>query len=238
MNNFETKIMRVIGESGGAILVIALISGALTGLLKFFLVNILKFFGVDYFAEISEAHRWIGQILIESRAVLNADRVCFYRTSNGKVYIEDSENSNNGIKIYSVINITKNKSISQLPENLERRHLDWFLDIQKTDDFLERFTPDMPMESPLRNILIKHGIIAYMAVKVKFYSDLYGIIVYTWSDVSLIPKNLDMKHREYLEDIKNAVLVETIFIISRSLRFYIHSFSQKFKYFFSRKANV
>ena len=96
----------------------------------------------------------------------------------------------------------------------------------------------MPMESPLRNILIKHGIIAYMAVKVKFYSDLYGIIVYTWSDVSLIPKNLDMKHREYLEDIKNAVLVETIFIISRSLRFYIHSFTQKFKNIFMRKVTV
>jgi hypothetical protein len=117
------------------------------------------------------------------------------------------------------VSATRNKSIEPLPKTLTRRYLDWFLDIQKTDDYLERFTPDLPQESPLRNILIKQGIIAYMAIKIKFYSDLYGVVIYTWSDVSLVPKNLDRKNREYLEDIKNAILIETIFIISRSIRF-------------------
>lgn len=188
---------------------------------RWIITRILTKIGVDYFAEINESYRWIGQILIESRAKFNADRVCLYRTSNGKVFIEntDTYNINDSIQIYSIVSATRNKSIEPLPKTLTRRYLDWFLDIQKTDDYLERFTPDLPQESPLRNILIKQGIIAYMAIKIKFYSDLYGIVIYTWSDVSLVPKNLDRKNREYLEDIKNAILIETIFIISRSIRF-------------------
>lgn len=159
--------------------------------------------------------------MIESRAKFNADRVCLYRTSNGKVFIENSDNfnGNDNIQIYSVVSATRNRSVEPLPKTLTRRYLDWFIDIQKTDDYLERYTPDLPLESPLRNILIKHGIIAYMAIKIKFYSDLYGVVIYTWSDVSVVPKNLDRKNREYLDDIKNAILIETIFIISRSVRF-------------------
>ncbi len=235
--NHYTKILSILGESAGAVFFAGLLAGSVWSFVRWITTRILTKIGVDYFSEINESYRWIGQILIESRAKLNADRVCFYRTSNGKVFIENADDydANDDIQIYSIVNVTKNKSISPLPDKLTRRYLDWFLEIQKSDDYLERFTPDLPMESPLRNILIKHGVIAYMAVKVKFYSDLYGIIVFTWADVSLVPKNLDMKNREYLEDIKNAVLIETIFIISRSFRFHIQEFLQNIYSFLSRK---
>ena len=201
--------------------VAGLLAGSAWSFTRWITTSILTRIGVDYFAELNEAYRWIGQILIESRAKFNADRVCFYRTSNGKVFIENSDNYNvnDSIQIYSIVSATRNKSIEPLPKTLTRRYLDWFLDIQKTDDYLERFTPDLPLDSPLRNALNKQGTSVYMAIKIKFDSDLYGIIIYTWSDIKLIPKNLELKNREYLEDIKNTILIEIAFIISRSIRF-------------------
>jgi hypothetical protein len=169
-------------------------------------------------------------MMIESRAVLNADRACYYRTSNGKVFVEDSDDDiNNDIKINAIINVARNKSLTLLPYELKQKYFDWFLQIQKSDEYFEHFAQDLPVNSQLRNELVKYDIISYLSIKVKFGNDLYGVIVYTWSDVKDIPKNLMLRNKEYLDDLKNTVLLETIFIISRSFRFRVLEIWRKIK---------
>lgn len=228
MNNFETKIMRVIGESTGAILFIALVTGAMWGLIKYLFIRVLKYFGIDYFAEIAESYRWIGQTLIESRAILNADRACYYRTSNGKSYIANSDfDKNKNIQVYSIVNVVRNRGIHSLPEKLNRGFFDWFLSLNSQDNYVEYFAKSLDSYSPIRNELKKYDVEGYMSIKVKFDTDLYGVILYTWSDVRSIPKNLLDKHREYLDDIKNSTLNETANIVSRSLKFRFYDFFKK-----------
>jgi len=219
--SIETKIIRALGESTGAILFIALLSGLMTAVLRFITYNVLKSIGIDYFKEINESYKWIGQLLIESRAIMNSDRTCFYRCMNGKFYIENGKEANKDIEINAIVNIVKNKSINKLPENLNPKYLDLFNELQKYDEYLELFSQDLPLHSALRNELSKYNIIAYMGVKIKFDNNLYGVIIFTWSTVKDIPKNLLLKNKEYLDDLKNSILIETIFIISRSFKFWL-----------------
>lgn len=212
-----------LGESVGAVFGVALLGGMLVSLTKLILIRLFKKIGIDYFAEIAESYRWIGQLMIESRAVMNADRAVFYRTSNGRVFVEDSGiDINSDVRVYAISNCVKNKSLTPLPALLTRKYFDWFLAIQKIDNYLEMFPSDLPINSQLRNNLDKYGVKAYMSVKVKFGNDLYGVIIFTWSDIAAVPRNLITKHREYLDDLKNSILIETIFIISRSLKFRIY----------------
>lgn len=221
--NFREKIVITIGESLGAVLGMAMIGGALLTIIKFITIKLLKRIGVEHFVELAESYRWIGQILIESRAIFNADRVSYYRASNGKSYLEDGTiESNKNINVVSIVNVVKNKGMNLLPERLDRKYFDWFLKIQNQDDYVQYFIQDFDPLSPVRNELKKYDVLCYMCIKVKFDTDLYGIIIYTWSDEKAIPKNLITKHREYLDDIRNSTLIETATIVSRSIKFKLH----------------
>ncbi len=221
--NFREKIVITIGESLGAVLGMAMIGGALLTIIKFITIKLLKRIGVEHFVELAESYRWIGQILIESRAIFNADRASYYRASNGKSYLEDGTiESNKNINVVSIVNVVKNKGMNLLPERLDRKYFDWFLKIQNQDDYVQYFIQDFDPLSPVRNELKKYDVLSYMCIKVKFDTDLYGIIIYTWSDEKAIPKNLITKHREYLDDIRNSTLIETATIVSRSIKFKLH----------------
>ena len=243
--DFRNRVLLMLGESSGVVLVYAIITGVLVAIGKFLLTSVLKRLGVDYFAEIAESYRWIGQIVIEARHVLNADRASFYRCSNGKYYLENLEDIdtsgyaailpsheeflNKNIKVYSVANKTRNKGITQLPETLDDTYFEWFLQLQKTDSYVEQFTTDLPENSKLRNNLDKYSIISYFAVKIKQNNELYGILVFTWSDVKQMPKNLVTSNREYLGSLKNTLLLETLFIVDRTVKFKISNFFNFFK---------
>lgn len=220
--NFKTKFILTFGESAGAVLASALVVGTAWSLMRMFFIYLLKRVGIDYFAEMAESFRWVGQIVIEARHALNADRACFYRCSNGKFYLEnDTLDSNKNIRVYSVANKTKNKGVSPLPEVLDKSYFEWFLQLQKEDSYLEQFTPDLPIDSQLRNNLRKYDILSYLSVKIKSGNELYGILVFTWHDEKDMPKNLIARNREYLDDLKNTLLLETLFVIDRALRFKI-----------------
>ena len=225
--NLKDKFLITLGESAGAVLIIGLFSGALWGIIKFFGIRLLKKLGIDYFAEIAESYRWIGQTLIESRAILNADRACYYRTSNGKSYIEDAViDRNKDIKVYSIVNVVRNKGLNLLPDTLKREFFDWFIKIHSEENYVQYFAQDLDKLSPIRNELKKYDIVAYMSIKIKFDNDLYGVILYTWSDVKSIPRNLISNHNEYLDDIKNSTLIETATIVSRSLKFRLYEIAR------------
>lgn len=211
----KTEFLTALGESVGAVLAMSILYGIIWYLIKTIIMKTLKFIGIDYFAEIKESYEWIGKSVIESRAIFNADKACFYRLSNGKAFIESSPLMNIGIKSESICSISKNRGISLLPVTLDDRYYQLFLQIEAENDLTEFFTADLPSGSSLRNELIKNDIFSYFAIKIRRGKELYGIVIYTWSNVHYMPKNFLPKHKEYIDDLKSVVLDEILFIIGR-----------------------
>lgn len=217
--NFNERILMQFGEVTGEVVAILIVYNILLNLVKTLIMRVFRYFGIEYFEEIIESYKWSGQCVIESRAMLNADRACFYRCSNGRFYLENNSHLNRNIKVRSVVNRVRNRGMLPLPDKLHREYQDWFHQMQESDELIEMFTPDMQVQSPIRNMLTKLGIVSYMAVKIRRENELYGILVFTWSDVRISPTNLLKKHQEYLSGVKNTLLNETLFVIDRTLKY-------------------
>lgn len=215
----ETEFLTALGESAGAVLAMSVLYGTVWFIIRAFMIKFLKYLGIDYFSEIKNSYEWIGKTIIESRAIFNADKAAFYRLSNGRSYVESNPIMNIGIKSEAVCNAAKNKGISLLPETLDERYYQLLAQVESENDLTEFFTADLPSGSPLRNELIKNDIFSYFAIKIRLENELYGIVLYTWSNVHYMPKNFIPKHKELIDDIKSVLLDEVLFIISRSPKF-------------------
>lgn len=218
MKNTE-KFLHILGESAGAVFALSVATGAIWFSIKYFIIKTLKIIGIDYFAEIKASYEWMGKTIIESRAILNADRSCFYRLSNGRAYIESQPILNQKIKIESVVNITKNRGIARLPDSLDDRFYEWFQIIDSAPEFTELFVTDSGVSDRLRNELQKLDVLSYIAIKIKNGNELYGVVLYTWHHVQHMPRQLMPKFSEHLQYIKSTILDETMFIVSKSLRY-------------------
>lgn len=213
------RFIQAFGESAGAVLALTIITGAVWATIKFFMIRFLKMVGIDYFVEIKSAYEWIGKTIIESRSILNADRSCFYRLSNGRAYIESEPIKNKNIKIESIVNITKNRGIAKLPESLDDRFHEWFQIIDSAPEYTELFVTDAGISDRLRNELQKLDVLSYVAIKIKNGNELYGVVLYTWYHVQHMPRQLMPKFGEHLQYVKSTILDETMFIISKSFRY-------------------
>lgn len=222
--NINEKLLIAFGESSGQFLAALVFYNWSIKLLKYIGVKILRYVGIEYFAEIVESYKWAGQTVIESRYALNADRACFYRCSNGRFYLENNSTQNANIKVRAMINRTRDRGTLPLPDDLSAEYREWFRQLEREDEFIELFTPDLDYSDPTRNMLKKLGVVSYMAVKIRRENELYGILLFTWSDVKASPKNLLMKHREYLHSVKNTLLSETLFVINRTLKYKLRRF--------------
>lgn len=228
----KTEFIVALGESVGAVLAMSVMYGIIWFFIKTIMLRILKYIGIDYFSEIKSSYEWIGESIIESRAIFNADKAAFYRLSNGKYFVEADPLRNVNIKIESICSATKNRGISQLPDTLDDRYYQWFQQIESENDLTEFFTADLPAGSQLRNELIKNDIYSYLGVKIRRGKELYGIVIYTWSNVHHMPKQFIPRYKELIEDIKSVLLDEVLFIISRSPKFRVQSvFKSIFKRF-------
>lgn len=234
MKNTE-KFLHIFGESAGAVLALSIATGAVWFSIKYFIIKFLKMIGIDHFAQIKMSYEWIGKTVIESRSVLNADRTCFYRLSNGRAYIEYSPLQNKNIKIESIMNITKNRGIAKLPESLDDRFYEWFQIIDSKPEFSELFITDPGISDQLRNELQKLDVLSYVAIKIKKDNELYGVVLYTWHHVQHMPKQLLPKFSEHLQYVKSSILDETLFIVSKSLRYRIQNIIGLIKNKFRRK---
>lgn len=187
--------------------------------------------GIDYFQERAKSLQWIGQLVIETRALLKADRACFYRCSNGFAYILNDAAKNHDIKIYSLANKTRNRGVSNLPENLRKRHLDWYLQFAEIELLKSYFTKDLPIDSPLRNELVKLDIESYLVIKILSPDkmELYGFLLLTWNDHKDMPSlpEYSQKFREYLESVANAIYSEVQFLIRNPYTEYLESTTKK-----------
>lgn len=228
----KTEFLTALGESAGAVLAMSVLYGVVWYFIKTLITKILKAVGIDYFSEIKASYEWIGKTITESRAIFNADKASFYRLSNGKYFVESDPLRNIDIKIESICSVTKNRGISELPEGLDNRYYQLFQQIESENDLTEFFTADLPSGSPLRNELIKNDIFSYLGIKIRRGRELYGIVIYTWSNVHHMPKQLMPKHKELIDDIKSVLLDEVLFIISRSPKFRLQSI---FKNIFSKR---
>lgn len=217
--SFNEKILMQFGEITGEVIAILILYNIAVNIIKSLVMRLFKYFGIEYFAEIIDSYKWSGQCVIEARAILNADRTCFYRCSNGKFYLENNSHLNQNIKVKSVVNRVRNRGMISLPEKLHKEYQEWFLQMQESDELIEMFTPDIQVQSPIRNMLNKLGVVSYMAVKIRRENELYGILVFTWSDVRISPTNLLKKHQEYLQGVRNTLLNETLFVIDRTLKY-------------------
>lgn len=228
------RFIQAFGESAGAMLALTIITGAVWATIKFFMIRFLKMVGIDYFVEIKSAYEWIGKTIIESRSILNADRSCFYRLSNGRAYIESQPILNQKIKIESIVNITKNRGIARLPDSLDDRFYEWFQIIDSAPEFTELFVTDSGVSDRLRNELQKLDVLSYIAIKIQKGNELYGVVLYTWYHVQHMPKQLLPKFSEHLQYVKSSILDETMFIVSKSLRYRIQNITALIKSKFRR----
>lgn len=234
MKNTE-KLLHIFGESAGAVLALSVATGAVWFSIKYFIIKFLKIVGIDHFAKMKLSYEWIGKTVIESRSVLNADRTCFYRLSNGRAYIESSPIDNRNIKIDAVVNITKNRGIAKLPESLDDRFYEWFQIMDNHPEFSELFVTDPNISDSLRNELQKLDVLSYVAIKIKKGNELYGVVLYTWHHVQHMPKQLLPKFSEHLQYVKSTILDETLFIVSKTLRYRIQNVISTIKNKFRRK---
>lgn len=211
----KTEFLTALGESMGAVLAMSVMYGLIWYFIKTLIASVLKAVGINYFAEIKLSYEWIGKTIIESRSVFNADKATLYRLSNGKFFVELDPIKNLNIKVESICSVTRDRGISPLPDSLDDRYFEIFRQIESADDMNPFFAQDLPASSPLRNELIKNNIICYLAIKVRQRNELYGIVLYTWSDVMDMPRNFIPKHREFIDNIKSILLDEILFVISK-----------------------
>ena len=225
----KTEFLTALGESMGAVLAMSVMYGLVWYFIKTLIANVLKALGINYFAEIKLSYEWIGKTIIESRSVFNADNASFYRLSNGKYYAELDPVKNLNIKVQPICSVTRNRGISPLPDSLDDRYLDMFRQIESENDLTEFFTADLPAGSALRNELIKNNIISYFGIKIRRGNELYGIVLYTWSDPKDMPRNFYPKHKEFIDTIKSVLLDEILYVIDKDPAIIIKSFFKRRK---------
>ncbi|MCB1179887.1 MAG: hypothetical protein KDK36_20085 [Leptospiraceae bacterium] len=227
--NIKEKFLVTFGESVGIVLGYTILYGTIWFLIKTLFIRFFSYIGIGYFAERAESYKWIGQYIIEARAILNADRVCFYRTSNGKSYIYNNGVIPNNIKIYAIVNKTKNKGIYPLPDSLSNKYFSWFNHFHDIDFLKTYFQTDIPKSNTLRNDLNKFNILSYMVLKIcsPDKNELYGFVIFTWSNIKSMPplpdfdlgninKGYKVKNSnlEYLESLSNSLYSEIDFLSS------------------------
>ena len=212
------RFIHVLGESVGSVLALSVATGAVWYSIKYLIIKTLKLIGIDYFAELKASYEWMGKTIIESRAILNADRTCFYRLYNGEPYMRTTMPVYRNLKIESGINVTKNRGVAKLPDALDDRFYELFQLIAENHEFCELFATDSSISDRLRNELYKLDIQGFIAIKIRDEYALYGVVLYTWHHVSHMPRQLLPKYGEHLQSVKSIILDETKFMMSRTIK--------------------
>ena len=213
------RFFEIVGESTGTILGYAILYGIVWTIIRRTLIRAMSYIGIQYFSELDESYKWIDQLITEARALVNADNCAFYRINNHEDYREGKEFSK--IEVYSIGNKQRNRGIASLPEVITDKYYDWFSYLTNKEDYSQLFTNELPIESHLRSELNKRNILAYSLLHISDGYDLYGVVVFTWSSVRKMPKGSLDQYREYLDDIKNSLLIEIKFLISRNIKYRI-----------------
>jgi hypothetical protein len=251
-------------EAVGGVVVIAFLAGVINSLFKLIIRYIATKFGVENVLKTQESWAWIGQRLYMSLERMEADRVAFYTISNGTPYFSQIEWADMKLNMevsnlkkivnaldpsdiflnddYKIISHNTNKishrGVNKLPDELDvSRFKNLLYIVVETNSVGEYFTADLPESSYLRKLFMEYGIEGYIILPVESQDKtrLYGFIIYTYSDVKLMPNNLITRKGEHLSDVKSIITNEYKSILDMSFSAKWKKFKSKFKNLFHLK---
>lgn len=233
-------------EAIGNIFVIAFLVGAFNAMFKAGLRFVAMKLGIENVQKTQESWAWIGQRLYMSLERMGADRVAFYTVSNGKPYFDQIEWADTKLKIaiselrkvvdsidpadfflgenYKILshntNKIANRGVNRLPDELDiQRFKNLLYQVVETDSVGEYFTPDLPESTYLRKLFLEYGIEGYIILTIESHDKtrLYGFLIYTYSDVKLMPNNLKTRMAEHLADVRTIITNEYKAILEMSI---------------------
>ena len=228
-------LFTALGETTGVLVVVGFIAGIIPRLFIILIRFILIRIGIENMQNIKKSWEWIGKKSIMSMDRMKSDRIGFYIISNGKPYLDQEEYSdiklqwtlsemkhhiseinpseifveqNYKIVSYDIVK-SANKGINHLPEKLDIVKFKYLI-YQVADQIKSYelyFTPDLPESNNFREILLDYGIQAYIILKIESEDrkKLYGFVIYTYSDIKLIPVNFQKRKYEHLMDVKTLI---------------------------------